>query len=160
MCGIVSVHLIVEASDARALSSGVRSLAIRMARYVNQLVTRRGRFWADRWHGRVLTTPRAVRTALVYVLANFRKHSRAPLVAGVDAFSSSATFDGFRAAPGALPRAGPPVHEAMARWVVVAAPGDVARARGVATRRADRRGRGAAASPAERLRRVEPRARR
>jgi hypothetical protein len=58
----------------------------------------------------------------VCVLANFRKHSRAPLVAGVDAFSSSETFDGFRAAPGALPRAGPPVHEAMARWVVVAAP--------------------------------------
>ncbi len=70
------VHLIVEAKDKRALSSGVRSVAIRIARYVNDLLGRRGRLWADRWHGRALRTPREVRNALVYVLANFRKHAR------------------------------------------------------------------------------------
>ena len=32
------VHLVVEASDKRALSSGIRSIAIRIARYVNELV--------------------------------------------------------------------------------------------------------------------------
>ena len=117
------VHLIVEASDARALSSGVRGLAIRLARYVNQLVTRRGRFWADRWHGRALTTPRAVRNALVYVFANFRKHARARLADGVDAFSSSSAFDGWRGARSAeLARAGPPFHRAMAAHIVVSAP--------------------------------------
>jgi len=31
------LHLIVEAADERALSSGVRSVAIRVARYVNEL---------------------------------------------------------------------------------------------------------------------------
>jgi putative transposase len=115
------VHLIAEASDERALASGIRSLTVRVARYVNQLVSRHGRLWADRWHGRALTTPRAVRNALVYVLANFRKHSRERLATGIDAFSSAVRFDGFRGlAPGApLPRAGPPYHAALAPFVVV-----------------------------------------
>jgi hypothetical protein len=115
------VHLVVEASDKRALSSGVRSVAIRIARYVNELVGRTGRFFADRWHGRALTSPRQVRNALVYVLANFRKHGKRALGAGVDAFSSSARFAGWRgfASGASLPRAGPPVHRAMAEHVVV-----------------------------------------
>ena len=115
------VHLIAEASDERALASGIRSLAIRIARYVNQLVTRRGRLWADRWHGRALTTPRAVRNALVYVLANFRKHARERLRDGVDAFSSAAAFDGWRgfSLDTPLPRAGPPFHVAMEPYIAV-----------------------------------------
>jgi putative transposase len=118
------VHLIVEASDQRALSAGVRSFAIRVALYVNALVRRRGRLWGDRWHGRALTSPRQVRNALVYVLANFRKHARVRHPPGVDAFSSSARFDGWRGyAEGAsLPRAGPRFHRALARWVVVSKP--------------------------------------
>jgi len=115
------VHLVVEASDKRALSSGLASVAIRIARTVNELVRRRGRLWADRWHGRELTSPRQVRNALVYVLANFRKHARTTLRAGVDAFSSAARFDGWRgiAAGAAVPRAGPSFHRAMAKHVVV-----------------------------------------
>lgn len=115
------VHLVLEASDKQALSAGMRSVAIRIARYVNELLNRRGRFWADRWHGRTLESPREVRNALVYVLANFRKHARTRLPAGIDAFSSAAQFDGFRGgAPGsALPRAGPRLHAALAPWVVV-----------------------------------------
>ncbi|HEX6272592.1 MAG TPA: hypothetical protein VFZ53_06125 [Polyangiaceae bacterium] len=114
------VHLIVEASDARALSRGVQSVAIRIARFVNALVLRRGRFWADRWHGRALTSPRQVRSALVYVLANFRKHEKTQCGAGVDAFSSAAQFDGWKLSHHVeLPRAGPPFHRAMARWVVI-----------------------------------------
>jgi hypothetical protein len=115
------VHLIVEASDERALSSGMRSIAIRVARCVNELVMRRGRLWSDRWHGRALTSPRAVRNALIYVLANFRKHAYERLAPGVDAFSSAAAFDGWHgvATGAALPRAGPPFHTAMARRVVV-----------------------------------------
>jgi hypothetical protein len=117
------MHLVVEASDKRALSAGLRSLVIRIARYVNDLLGRRGRLWADRWHGRDLTTPRQVRNALVYVLANFRKHSRKRARSGVDAFSSSLRFDGWRGySPGsALPRAGP-FHRALARHVVVSMP--------------------------------------
>jgi REP element-mobilizing transposase RayT len=93
------LHLIVEAIDKQALSSGMSSVTIRIARSVNALVGRRGRFWADRWHGRALTTPRQVRTALVYVLANFRKHSRRALGPGIDPFSSGAWFDGWQGFP-------------------------------------------------------------
>ena len=115
------LHMLVEASDKRALSAGLRSVAIRIARYVNELVSRRGRLWADRWHGRELTSPRQVRNALVYVLANFRKHARGRLRAGVDAFSSAARFDGFRGfdAGDVLPRAGPAFHGAFGAFVVV-----------------------------------------
>jgi len=90
------LHLVVEASDKRALSSGVRSIAIRVARYVNDLLSRRGPLWADRWHGHALRTPREVRNALVYVLANFRKHTRRPRASGIDPFSSGRWFDGWR----------------------------------------------------------------
>lgn len=90
------VHLVVEAADKRALSSGVRSVAIRIARYVNDLLARRGRFWADRWHGRALASPREVHNAMVYVLANFRKHARWKTRAGVDPYSSGVWFDGWR----------------------------------------------------------------
>lgn len=98
------VHLIVEARDKRALSRGIQSLAIRVARYVNDLLGRRGALWADRWHGRALKSPREVRNALVYVLANFRKHGeltgarcvREADAAGIDPYSSGEWFDGWR----------------------------------------------------------------
>jgi REP element-mobilizing transposase RayT len=93
------IHLVVEASDRRALASGVSGLAIRIARYVNDLLMRRGRFWAERWHGRALKTPREVRHAIVYVLANARKHARAALPAGIDPYSSARWFDGWRDFP-------------------------------------------------------------
>jgi REP element-mobilizing transposase RayT len=96
------LHLLVEAADKDALSSGMRGLAIRMARAVNKLVSRHGRVWADRWHGRALRSPRATRHALSYVLANFRKHHpRSSRV--VDAFSSAPYFAGFREYEGRTP---------------------------------------------------------
>lgn len=64
------VHLIVEADDRKAFSGGVRGLTIRLARAINRALRRRGRVWGDRFHARALSTPRAVRHALVYVLMN------------------------------------------------------------------------------------------
>jgi putative transposase len=88
------LHLIVEAVDRKALLGGVRGLSVSLARRVNQLVFRRGRVIADRWHGRALSTPRAVRHALVYLFGNYRKHEKS---AGgvVDPFSSAPYFPGF-----------------------------------------------------------------
>src|SRR4051812_4678789 len=63
------LHLVVEAKDARSLSIGMRGLAVRVARYVNDLLGRRGKFWADRWHGRALGSPREMRNVMLYVLA-------------------------------------------------------------------------------------------
>ena len=99
------VHLVVEAQDKRALSSGLQGLAIRIARYVNDLLGRRGPLWADRWHGRALKTPREVRNALAYVLANFRKHDARrgagtrkgrAVAGGIDPYASGEWFDGWR----------------------------------------------------------------
>jgi REP element-mobilizing transposase RayT len=102
------LHLLVEASDKAALSSGMRGLVIRVARQVNRLLMRRGPLWADRWHARALTSPRQVRNALVYVLGNFRKHGQRSAAPGADPFSSARYFDGWRLESGtALPLAGP-----------------------------------------------------
>jgi len=109
------VHLIVEASDKRALSSGVLSIAIRIALYVNALLSRRGPLWADRWHGRPLASPSEVRNALVYVLANFRKHARRAPRLGVDPYSSAPWFDGFRESR--VTGMPPPLAE-PARWLL------------------------------------------
>ncbi|HEY2406084.1 MAG TPA: transposase [Polyangiaceae bacterium] len=97
------LHLIVEASDQRALSRGMQGLAIRIARQLNKLVNRSGKVWADRFFARALTSPRSVRNALAYVLNNFRKH-RARGAARIDPYSSAPYFDGFRELRGLAPR--------------------------------------------------------
>ena len=101
------LHLIVEAENKQVLSSGARGLEVRIAKRVNRLLSRQGRFWADRWHGRPLTSPRQVRNALVYVLQNRKKHS--PAGPALDALSSAQSFDGFsRALPSKFRSVGPP----------------------------------------------------
>jgi REP element-mobilizing transposase RayT len=93
------VHLLVEAAEKEALSRGIQGLTISMARRVNRVLGRRGQFWADRFHARSLESPRAVRNALVYILANFRKHAGRRFGSGIDCFSSAAFFDGWHATP-------------------------------------------------------------
>ena len=100
------LHLIVEARSSAMLSSGMRGLAVRLARRLNRLLFRRGRLWADRWHGNELTSPRQVRNALVYVLQNHAKHS-AGCRSALDPLSSASDFDGFASAPARSERASP-----------------------------------------------------
>ena len=107
------VHLVVEAQDRKRLSSGVRRLVIRAARRLNLLLGRAGGVWGDRYHRRDLTTPREVRNALVYVLANAKRHGLMGASAGLDPYSSACHFDGWMTWPGAalpawLPPTGPP----------------------------------------------------
>jgi len=94
------LHLLVEAADRGGLARGLQGLAIRIARTLNKLWTRKGRVWADRYHDRVLKTPREVRNALVYVLQNGRKHAaegrEIRVEQPIDVYSSAPWFDGFR----------------------------------------------------------------
>jgi REP element-mobilizing transposase RayT len=82
------LHLLVEADAVSRFTRGVQGLAIRLAKAINRVVGRHERVWGDRYHARLLRTPREVRHALVYVLNNARKHLRA--VRGFDPCSSAA----------------------------------------------------------------------
>jgi len=94
------LHFVVEASDRLALSRGLQGLLIRVAKALNKLWQRHGRVFADRYHDHVLKTPREVRNALRYVLANARKHAaegrEVSVPQAIDTFSSAPWFDGFR----------------------------------------------------------------
>jgi REP-associated tyrosine transposase len=68
------VHLVIEVTSADALGRGMKALGTRFARIVNRVFGRRGAVLRDRYHLRILRTPREVRNALAYVLLNVRKH--------------------------------------------------------------------------------------
>jgi len=94
-------HLIVEASDRNALGRGMKAVGSRLARAVNRMVKRRGSVLADRYHVRLLRTPKEVRAALRYVLLNARHHSgrlqaRVVHAVSVDPASSGRWFDGWK----------------------------------------------------------------
>ena len=88
------LHLMAEAKNAEALSRGMQGLSVRIAKRLNRLWKRRGRVLADRFHARILRTPREVRVALGYVLNNCRRHGIG--IDGSDPYSSGAWFDGWR----------------------------------------------------------------
>lgn len=89
------LHLIVEAKNRRTLVRALQGLAVRIARALNRMMRRTGKVFADRYHDRVLATPRQVRNALLYVLNNARKHGVLAAGALLDACSSAAAFDGW-----------------------------------------------------------------
>jgi len=90
-------HFIVEGDEARRARGGMHGLAIRIALAVNRVLGRKGPVVGDRYHVRPLRTPREMRTSMVYVLLNFRKHLRAP--SGVDPRSSGPHFAGWQRRP-------------------------------------------------------------
>jgi putative transposase len=70
------IHLIVEATDKKALSRGMQGLAIRIAKGVNRAIGRKGQIFADRYHARILRTVTEVRNAVNYVRKNWHKHQK------------------------------------------------------------------------------------
>ena len=117
------IHLIVEASCSPDLARGMKSIAARIARTVNRVFSLRGPVLADRYHRRVLRTPREVRNALAYVLLNVRKHWRqrhglAPPVQ-LDEASSGRWFDGWRREPPGGARAGPREVAQPRTWLLI-----------------------------------------
>ena len=96
------LHLITESDGWKALTDGTRALSIRIARVINRGLKRKGRVFADRFHARSLGTPREVKTALVYVIQNARKHLAQRGIAvsdeWLDPLSSAGFFRGWNAA--------------------------------------------------------------
>jgi hypothetical protein len=94
-------HLIVEASDRDALGCGMMAVGSRLARAVNRAAKRTGPVLADRYHMRLLRTPKEVRGALRYVLLNARHHlghlqAKRPRAVTLDPASSGRWFDGWK----------------------------------------------------------------
>jgi REP element-mobilizing transposase RayT len=92
------VHAIVEATSARDLACGMKSIGSRLARAVNRVFRMRGRVLADRFHLHVLRTPREVRHALAYDLMNSRRHFakhgwHVPRYARIDPASTGRWFE-------------------------------------------------------------------
>jgi REP element-mobilizing transposase RayT len=100
------VHLMVEADHKEALSRGMQGFSISAAKRVNATITERtgvrrsGRVVADRFHARPLTSPRAVRHALAYLLNNWRHHGEDRVGVArtwkADPFSSGPVFAGWQ----------------------------------------------------------------
>jgi len=88
------LHLIIEADDKEALSRGMQSFGIRVAR------ARGGKTIAFRYFASQITTKKYARHALSYVLNNWRRH-RLDFEDGqaspwkLDPFSSAISFDGW-----------------------------------------------------------------
>ena len=94
-------HLVVEARDRDALGRGMKAIAARLARAVNRVARRRGPVLADRYHLRLLPTPKEVRSALRYVLLNARRRAStvrkaATTTVRLDPASSARWFDGWK----------------------------------------------------------------
>ena len=96
------LHLLVEGNGREAVVRGLQGLLIRVAKRLNKLWGRKGSVFGDRYHDRVLKTPREVRLAIRYVLTNGFKHhgqgasERVPQA--MDMFTSGPWFDGWREA--------------------------------------------------------------
>jgi len=113
--------MIVEATSARDLACGLKSLAARFARAVNRVFARVGPVLADRCHVHVLRTPLEVRNAIAYVLLNARRHlakagRKLPRIARIDPASSGRWFSGWCTL--APPVHDPPAVAAARTWLL------------------------------------------
>jgi REP element-mobilizing transposase RayT len=95
------IHTIVEAASKAALSRGMQGFKISLAKHLNAALGRRGPVFSDRYHMRILRTPREVRNAIAYVIGNWRHHreDRVFPERAIDPYSTGGYFDGWRDPP-------------------------------------------------------------
>jgi putative transposase len=79
------LHLVVEADSSSALAKGMQGLNVRLAKALNAVLGRRGSFFADHYHSRLLRSPTEVANAIRYVETNAHRHYGER---GLDWFSS------------------------------------------------------------------------
>jgi REP element-mobilizing transposase RayT len=122
------VHLVVEADDKMALARGMQGLLISAARHINRAWNRSGTVFPDRYHQRVLKTPRQCRNAIRYVLNNWRRHREdlvdEPANWRLDRFSSAIRFTGWKELGSGQAWTAPPDYEplptaAPTTWLLV-----------------------------------------
>jgi REP element-mobilizing transposase RayT len=121
------LHLIIEAQNKTALAKGMQGFQISAAKLINDAISkrapirRRGRVFTDRYHARILKSPKLVRNALAYVLNNWRRHEEDRALVTktwrVDPYSTGILFGGWTERQEkpyfALP---PPTYESLIVW--------------------------------------------
>jgi REP element-mobilizing transposase RayT len=101
------IHVICEADNHVALWHGMLAFQISAAQHLNRALSkrtgtkRRGKVFADRYHPKLVTSPRQARHTLNYVLNNWRRHQqdyRRPEQQGwdIDYMSSAISFAGWK----------------------------------------------------------------
>ena len=90
------IHLLVQASDRDTLTRALIGLLGRSAMALNKLFGRCGEVFADRYHDRVLSTPREIYNVLRYLFENARKHGMSLIKGRPDPYSSGLWFDGWK----------------------------------------------------------------
>jgi REP element-mobilizing transposase RayT len=100
------VHFIIEAQDRMVLAKGMQVFQISAAKQINRVVLertgvkRRGSVFTDRYHARIMRTPREVRNCITYVLNNWRHHGehqrRFARRWDIDPYSSAISFGGWK----------------------------------------------------------------
>jgi REP element-mobilizing transposase RayT len=100
------IHFLAEADHQPALSKGMQGLLGSAAKRINAALGKRslgkrgGCVFPDRYHERVITSPRQCRNGMRNVLNNWRRHhedrERLPATWLVDPFSSGVNFAGWR----------------------------------------------------------------
>jgi putative transposase len=112
------IHMVVEPQSREKLSASMKGLNVRIAKGLNKLLGTKGTVFDDRYHMRILKTPREVRNCLAYVLNNARHHGHALPSHQYDAYSSAEHFDGFRGVVmQARPAKGPPPVASPGTWL-------------------------------------------
>ena len=96
---LIESGLLVEADNAKALSSGMGGFQIALARRIHAWLGTRGEVFADRYLATSLRSPAQVRNVLSYILNNWRKHGedRAERsTAAMDPYSSAGMLEEWR----------------------------------------------------------------
>ena len=102
------IHMIVEATSETALSAGMQRFTSSLARRFNAIAGFRGKVFPHRYTAKQIRTARYARSAIAYVLNNWRRHnehlkpSEHSFGARLDRYASGITFDGWAGVDGWL----------------------------------------------------------
>ena len=94
------LHLITEAANEAALTEGMRSFTIRVAKAINRAWGREGKVFKFRYKAKQIRSREYARNVLAYVLNNWRRHREDFYDIGskralLDEYSSAISFDGW-----------------------------------------------------------------
>lgn len=70
------VHLLVESVDNKILHKGMQAFGITIAKAINKIKRTKGAVYKNRYHLRVIDSPRQLKNVLHYIFSNGVKHKR------------------------------------------------------------------------------------